>query len=185
MVVVTIIGLFTAMAGPTIVSTLQDRHASRGAEEISNLFRRARTRAASYGAAHIVRVLAVSGTQRFELRMAVDPVTGSPNASCMTTTWATAGGDNLLIDVVDFANGPRYQGQGINVTGNLGDYCMTPGGTPWGMTPGGIWTRPTGSFNLGYTVSRTDSSGVAFGIVRNVVIGVSGIPRITAQQGGN
>ena len=61
MAVVTIIGIFVALAVPAMGGIIQDRHAARAADELANMFRIGRSRAAATGAAHYVRVSA-SGT---------------------------------------------------------------------------------------------------------------------------
>ncbi len=178
LVVVTIIGIFMALAGPTIVSSMQDRHAARGADEVIGFFRRARTHAASSGGAHVIRVTAGSGNLRFELREAVDPTTGFPQSSCLTTPWTSGGPDNKVLDVIDFLNTPSYKGKNIRASGTFkGDICVTPGGMVY-VNAGAGWTKPTGDQRYEFVIERLDDTGAAFGIKRTIRIGIGTGPNL-------
>jgi prepilin-type N-terminal cleavage/methylation domain-containing protein len=177
LVVITIIGIFVALAGPTIVSTMQDRHAARGADEVVGLFRRARTHAASSGGAHLVRVIASGSNLRFELREAVDPITKFPQSNCQTTLWTATGTDNLVLDTVDFDSGPSYALKNIRASGPVNDVCISPGGTVY-VRSGGSWTRPGGAVHMDYVIERLDDTGTAFGFKRTIHVGIGVAPHI-------
>ena len=172
--VVTIIGIFVGLAGPTIVATMQDRHAARGADEVVGFFRRARTHAAASGGAHLIRVISSGSNLRFELREAVDGL-GFPQSNCQTTLWTSTGPDNKVLDTIDFTSGPSYMGKNISASGPVADVCFSPGGTVYVRT-GGTWTRPGGNVHLDYTIQRLDGAGVPFGLTRTIRVGVGAAP---------
>jgi type II secretory pathway pseudopilin PulG len=184
MAVLVIIGIFAALAAPAIAGQVADRHVTRAAEDISGLFRVARSRSTATGAAHAVCVTAtgtgVTSTLRFELRAGVDPAniaTGSPIAGCMSPNWTTT--DSKLIGAVDLSAG-SFAGRGISATRtftNTDCYCITPGGTPWYRTSG-AWARPNGSAYGEFVLQRFDLGGVARGSTRYVRVGPTGTPRI-------
>jgi len=176
-VVITIIGIFVGLAGPTIVATMQDRHAARGADEVVGLFRRARTHAASSGGAHLVRVTAVAGNLRFELREAVDPITRTPLSNCQTTPWTATGADNVVLDTVDFANGATYAGKNVRASGPAYDMCISPGGNVY-VRSGGSWSHPGGETHLDYVIERLDGTGTAFGLKRTIHVGIGVAPHV-------
>ncbi len=184
MAVLVIIGIFAALAAPAISGQVADRHVTRAAEDISGLFRVARSRSTSTGAAHAVCATA-SGTGttaslKFELRAGVDATnvtTGMPNGSCMAPTWVNT--DSKLLATVDLSAG-TYAGRGITGTlssPNTDCYCITPGGTAWYRTAG-IWSHPNGYVSGAFVLQRYDAGGVARGSARTVRVGPTGTPRI-------
>lgn len=189
MAVVVIIGIFAALAAPAIAGQVADRHVTRAAEDISGLFRIARSRSTATGAAHAVCVTSagsgVTSTLSFALRAGVDPAniaTGSPIPSCMTPNWT--GTDTKLIASVDLAGG-SFAGRGIAATrtfANTDCYCITPGGTPWYRT-NGTWSRPNGSAFGEFVLQRYDVGGTSRGSTRIVRVGPTGTPRIDVVGG--
>lgn len=187
--VVTIIGIFVALGLPTMGGVMQDRHASRAAEEIANLFRIARSRAAATGAAH--RVLANTGTPAagtFELRTALT-VVGGPTSSCVTPMWTDT--DSRVLNLLEF--GPTaagsFGGRGIEIKAiadsggtapTLGETCFTPGGMTWVRLSGGAWKRPPGYQATGWQIYRT-SLGAITGLVRSVRVSPTGLISIEAK----
>lgn len=184
MAVVVIIGIFAALAAPAISGQVADRHVTRAAEDISGMFRIARSRSAATGAAHAVCVAGTgagaTASLRFELRAGVDPAnlaTGSPIAGCMIPNWTNT--DTKLIATVDLSGG-NFVGRGVAGTrtfANTDCYCITPGGTPWYRT-NGAWARPNGSAYGEFVLQRFDLGGVARGSTRYVRVGPTGTPRI-------
>lgn len=190
MAVVVIIGIFVALATPGMAGILNDRQAARAADDISGLFRIARSRAAATGAAHMVRVLPSGTTSSFELRAAVGSL-GGPISSCLTPSWTNA--DSSRISLVDFneTNG-SWTGRGIIVvpatiagastsTPVAQDYCFTPGGVPWWRPGSGTFVRPTGYQVAGYDVHRQNAAGAIVGVRRVVRLSPGGVPTIEAD----
>jgi prepilin-type N-terminal cleavage/methylation domain-containing protein len=187
--VVTIIGLFVALAMPGMSGILQDRQAAHAADEIANLFRVARTRAAATGAAHYIRASAGGTTTTFQMR-ATRVVVGGPASSCMAPSWTDA--DTILLKQIDLGmtlTGP-FGGKEIIVTPAaasggtpatpvVSEYCFTPGGMPWWRN-GGVWARPQGANVARFSVYR-QSGSVAMGLIRTVRISPAGLPSIEAE----
>jgi type II secretory pathway pseudopilin PulG len=186
MAVIVIIGLFVALGFPAMGGVLEDRHAARAAEDIANIFRIARSRAAATGAAHRVSVNAASATAgTLTLRTALTNV-GGPTSSCVTPFWTDA--DSRLLQTIDLSatGSGSLAGRGIQITPLAGvsatvDYCFSPGGTSWFRTGGGLWARPTGGQIAGWIISRKDDSGTTtLGLQRRIRVLPSGIPSIEA-----
>lgn len=186
--VVTIIGIFVALAMPGMGGIMQDRKAANVADEIANLFRIARARAAATGAAHYVRAEAGGTTAKFEMRAPILG-TGAPTASCVTPSWTDS--DTRLLKKIDLGapNGP-FAGKDIVVkpadavgstsaTGVITEYCYTPGGMPWWRS-GGVWQRPRGAEVARFSVYRKDGTSYA-GLIRTVRISPAGLPSIEAN----
>jgi type IV fimbrial biogenesis protein FimT len=183
MAVVVIIGIFAALAAPAIAGQIADRHVTRAAEDVTGLFRVARSRSAATGAAHAVIVTASASNLHFELRAAVDTSagvavgSGPPSANCMAPAWTNA--DSKLLATVDLDAGD-FAGRGIVAVArstNASSYCITPGGVPW-YRSGSAWTHPSGSAYGEWEIYRTDSAGVKRGVSRFVRVGPTGAPRI-------
>lgn len=186
--VVTIIGIFVALAMPAMGGIMQDRQAAHVADEIANMFRIARSRAAATGGAHYIRAEAGGPTARFQLRSTIVAV-GGPTASCVTPSWTDA--DSRVLKDVDLgATTGAFAGKNIMVqpttatgstpaTGVISEYCYTPGGMPWWRS-GGVWQRPKGADVARFNVFRRD--GATFtGLIRTVRISPAGLPSIEAN----
>ena len=190
MTVVLIIGLFIALAAPSLARIFDDRRAANITDDISGMFRVARTRSSSTGGAHAVRVTVAGTGLKFELMQAIDPSTGalstkSPVPSCMSPSWAKGSPDVQLLQTIDPSNDPTLVSKGIYAvpgpTGtSVGVFCFTPGGSTWWLdgTGGGAWRRPSVSDNLFFEVVRFDSLGRQLGVTREVHVGTSGIPHV-------
>ncbi len=187
MAVVVIIGVFAALAAPAIAGQVADRHVTRAAEDISGLFRVARSRSAASGAAHSVCVThsgsGATATLRLELRAAVDPtnlIWGAPVTSCMSPLWSNA--DSKLLAAVDLSAGD-YANKGIagvQTDPSVDCYCTTPGGTPW-YRQNGVWVHPTGWMYAEFQLRRYDLALVQRGATRLVRLGPTGAPRVDVQ----
>lgn len=184
MAVVTIIGVFVALAVPAMGGILEDRHGARAADELANMFRIGRARAAATGAAHYIRVDAKGVTGTFELRTALaGGITGGPVSSCSGTSWGA--GDSRQLKLIDMSTGifagkkidfkPATALGGSGTTPTLSEYCFTPGGTPW-VRAGGQWTRPTAA-----SVARWRMSRAAGGLTRTIRVTPTGLPAIEAE----
>lgn len=184
MAVVTIIGVFVALAVPAMGGILEDRHAARAADELANMFRIARSRAAATGAAHYVKVNASGASGSFELRSTITGVVGGPISNCSGSTWAT--GDSRELKLVNVGTGsfagknlqldPAPAVGGTSATPVLSEYCFTPGGTPWVRT-GGLWIRPPASSVARWKLDR----GTLGGLTRTIRVSPSGLPAIEAS----
>jgi len=185
MAVVTIIGIFVALGFPAMGGVLQDRQTARAAEEISNLFRIARSRAAATGAAHRVSAAATSpASGRFELRTALVNV-GGPTSSCTTPVWTDT--DSRVLQQVDLrtTGTGSLAARGIQIkplTGVSSDleYCFTPGGLSWVREGGALWRRPAGSQAMGWELYQVSGTTVV-GLTRVVRVMPSGLPSIEAK----
>ncbi len=187
MAVVTIIGIFVALAMPGMAGIIQDRHAARAADDVSGLFRVARARAIATGAAHVVRVTKSGTSSRFEMRaaLAVIAEVGIPTASCLTPLWNAT--DSQELAVIDFgASNGSYGGRDIMVTAvtdangttpDVQDYCFTPGGLSWWRNAG-VWQRPGGTVTGRYEIKRVAPGGGLVGMRRVFRITPNGTPMI-------
>ena len=182
MAVVTIIGIFLALAAPGISRTFDERKAGRVADDVASMFRLARTRAAATGGAHLVRVTAAGGIAKLELMQAIDPTTKAAVSSCFTPSWSPTGTDTRLLMTIDPATDNDLKAKKIVIVAtstNVGLFCFTPGGgTWWNTAGGGVWSRPVAANSLEYEVHRSDSSDTIVGLVRKVELGTTGVPRI-------
>jgi type II secretory pathway pseudopilin PulG len=183
MAVVTIIGIFVALAVPAMGGILEDRHSARAADELANLFRIGRSRAAATGAAHYIKVDAKGTAATMELRAALSGVAGGPVSSCSASKWSTT--DSRGIKLIELSAG-AFAGKGISLTpaeaiGGSGttaaftEYCFSPGGTPW-VRAGGQWVRPAAADVARWKIVR--ASG---GLTRTVRVTPSGLPAIEAE----
>lgn len=181
MAVVTIIGIFVALAVPSMGGILQDRHAARAADELANMFRIARSRAAATGAVHSVKVAATGTSATFELRSAITGLVGGPVASCSGINWTTT--DSRSLKKIDLAAG-AFKDKSLNLVPTSGtgataatsEYCFTPGGTPWVRTTG-LWTRPLASSVARWTLDRGSNGG----LTRTIRVSPTGLPSIEAE----
>lgn len=189
LVVVAIIGIFVALATPGMGGILADRHAARAADDIGNLFRVARSRAAATGAAHLVRATASgSGNSKFELRVGRLPSAILGITSCPEGAWNAS--DSLVLQSIDFGGSTGdYAGRSIVVApfGDAAattpadqDYCFTPGGAVWWRDAAG-WTRAGGRQVGRYRITRLDGAGKTVGIERIVRLTPGGAPQIEAR----
>jgi type II secretion system protein H len=135
-VVVIIITVFAALATPTIVKQLRDRHLREGGQKIASVYRQARMRAMGRGSAVLVRF---DGTRYsvFEAQMGerhVNPACAQlPFSSCLNNGWALDT-ERRLVD----GYGPARAGElaaialgmetGTGTTVATLDVCFTPMG---------------------------------------------------------
>lgn len=182
MAVVTIIGIFVALAMPAMGGILEDRHAARAADELANMFRIGRSRAAATGAAHYIRINAAGTTGTMELRSTRTGAVGGPVSTCSGSTWGAT--DSQQLKLIDLSAGtfagktitfkPTAPAGGTAVLA-ISEYCFTPGGTPW-VRSGSVWTRPKAS-----EVSQWEIARSAGGLTRTIRVSPSGLPSIEAS----
>ena len=188
MVVITIIGIFVAMGFPAMGGILEDRQTGRAAEEITNLFRVARARAAATGAAHRILATANGATGgTFVLRTALTAV-GGPSSSCLVPVWTDADSSVLTtLAITSSGSGSLAQRDVVvepltGVSSTL-EFCFSPGGVTWTRNGAGVWSRPAGAQVTGWRVYRTTtgSSPTVLGVERFIRIMPSGLPSIEAK----
>ncbi len=183
MAVVTIIGVFVALAMPGMAGIMGDRHAARAADDVSAMFRIARSRAIATGAAHVVQVTDSGSSSKFVLRTTFQATNG-PLASCLSPRWDAS--DSLVLQSIDFAGATgSYGGRDIRVTADgttpkIGDYCFTPGGTSWWRNNGTTWMRPRGVEIARWQIARRDATNRALGLQRTLRLAPNGTPAIEA-----
>jgi prepilin-type N-terminal cleavage/methylation domain-containing protein len=202
-----IIGIFVALAGPSMGSAVRDRRAVQAVDYIVTMFRLARSRAAATGTAHMVRTnfaqvatVPTSGVPtmpksglygNFQLLAAMSP-TGLPVSTCSGSTWTA--GDSYQLNQNTSVNYWNFQPSTDTLTwgdisiGNMPgtaaarDYCYTPSGQVFFRNSDGSWTRPTGSASWAFVVARFDGTGTgSLGLTRTITIGMNGIPWVVAQ----
>jgi prepilin-type N-terminal cleavage/methylation domain-containing protein len=178
MAVVCIVGIFSAMAAPTIGGAMAERYSARAASEIAGLFEEARTRALATGAAHRVSVTA-AGVVTVTAAQAAPSAGGTPNSSCVLTDWTNAV-TTTVIDTFDPGSGP-YQGHPLQVIATAQEYCINPAGFTWSRAPGAAWVRMAGTTVNSITVQRLNSASVATGFLRTVRIGPNALTVISLQ----
>jgi type II secretory pathway pseudopilin PulG len=179
MAVVCIVGIFGAMAAPSIGGALAERYSARAASEIAGMFEEARTRALATGAAHMVSVTA-AGVVTVTASQGVPTANVAPNSSCVLTNWAST----TAVSVIDsFDPGsPAYSGHPLQViAATPQNYCINPMGFTWSQAPGGAWSRIAGNAFSTITVQRLNSSGNPTGFLRTVRIGANAMTVISIQ----
>lgn len=188
MAVVAIIGIFFVLAAPALSRTFDDQRASSTADNIAQMFRVARTRAAFSGGAHAVVATDLGGGQmRLVLAQAIDPTTKSADGSCFSHTWTVTppAADMRVLMTIDPTTDPGLVGKNIYVVPsatNQGTICYTPGGAMWVRAAGAsTWKRPLLQDHYDYEVHRTDTAGSILGLIRTVRVGTTGVPRVDVQ----
>jgi len=143
MTVVVIIGIFAAIALPSIVNQIRERKSANLAQQITQFYRTARMRATGRGSAVLVRY--DSDAQRISMREAIVGVTAgsnscslSPIASCTSPAgrWDSAPLYRELdwVNPFDHTPGSQYELTRLNMLNLTGairpkvDICFTPGG---------------------------------------------------------
>jgi Tfp pilus assembly protein FimT len=184
--VVAIIGIFFVLAAPSLSRTFDDQRASSVADNIAQMFRVARTRAAFSGGAHAIVVTDLGGGQvKLVLMQAIDPTTKAADGSCFSHTWTATSSDMRILMTIDPTADSTIVGKNIYVVPNgtnTGTICYTPGGAMWVRAPGAsIWKRPLLQDHYDYEVHRTDGGGTIIGLVRTVRVGTTGVPRVDVQ----
>jgi prepilin-type N-terminal cleavage/methylation domain-containing protein len=181
MTVVIIISIVAVAAVPSMLESQRERRGFQGAADIAALFREARSRASGRGVAVQVAFTVVSGAADGVMREApARTVTASGQTigglgSCTGTNWATA----PIVGTVSVNGGIYAQDQTVvTMSTSAGavqtaTICFTPGGRAIvdAANAGGTAVANTGVVTL--NVRR--STG---GISRNVILPVTGAPRI-------
>jgi type IV fimbrial biogenesis protein FimT len=97
MTVVIIIGITAALATPSIVEQMRDRHSRNAAQQIASLYSNARMRAMGRGSAVLVRYNATTGFGTFDsvegaqaTARGAAACTSAPGSGCLVTNWGVA-----------------------------------------------------------------------------------------------
>lgn len=183
MVVLAVIAVVAGLAAPAISQALNQRRTNQAALDLVRLVRNARSSAAAYGRAHLVRYTS-GGLGRVDVFRGI-------NNRCNTNDWATlmAGGcdgNSYCIDYLDPTDG-RYQAgsfdilmQSTNFGGGV-DVCYEPTGvTQWRTAAANPFVdlnsaQVGGGFRFTFT-PRID--GTQEGVVRQVVLPLGGDARL-------
>jgi type II secretory pathway pseudopilin PulG len=189
MIIVAIIAITASLAMPAMHSAMAERKNSEAAYDLVRLMRHARAEALAYGRAHLVRFSPVKNGS-FTVYRGI-------SSNCNSNNWApliAAGicGDpaSMCIDRISMIEGPddgngTYELGSTRVrasesTGLLAlDLCYQPTGLLYHRrTPVGRFTDQN-SVNGGYVFNfqRVDD-GRATGVMRRVVVPMSGDPRV-------
>lgn len=181
--VVLIIGITAALATPSVVNQLRERHSRTTAQEISQVFVGARMRAMGRGTAVMVRytsagfqvIESIEGTQA-EGR-GQNNCTSAPGFGCLSTQWGEPKNwrevdsftprSDLIVEAFKLgAAGAKAQ---LNV-------CFSPGGRSFYSEDG---NPPTSAFTglLEFQVQRQNQT-VRTGVLRKVVMLPNGNARI-------
>jgi prepilin-type N-terminal cleavage/methylation domain-containing protein len=184
MIVVILIGIVTSVAAPQMSIGMANNSVSNATNETVVAFRYARANAARFGRAMGIFVEA-NGTDSF---VRVDR-SGDNTCDALPTTCNANipdyGGADCGLRVVLFSRGsyPRHRVQlaGMNgVAAQPSQLCVTPRGRLMERVVGGGWARTARQVEIG--VHRVDASDTSVGVVRAVVVGTSGLPRVALSR---
>ncbi len=184
MVVVVIIGLFAALAAPSVISLVRDQRTRREAISLVDVLRDGRARALGRGTAVMVEYTTSANQADFVVREAVG-VNSLPTPSCMTPTW-TAADSSVLAEL---RPGRTTVGSAILVAGQYSnaantptsslhlEVCFTPSGREFikEVTAGPAWSPLLG--NVQFTYQRLEG-GAGVGIVRTVQLNADGVTKV-------
>jgi prepilin-type N-terminal cleavage/methylation domain-containing protein len=190
--VITVIGVLVAAAAPSFRGLLRDRRVNDAAQNIADLYRRARIRAMGRGAATMVRWNASAALPtpanpggHFTMKEAVEGNTSAfspflPSSSCTSTEWADGDSENLFVRSFEDRLG-RYQPAQTtfrtpaNAIATYAEVCFTPRGRTFiRFAGGGAWARMNG-------VPRVDVTNGDDGNTRAVVLPPTGAARIVRR----
>ncbi|NOY93183.1 MAG: prepilin-type N-terminal cleavage/methylation domain-containing protein [Deltaproteobacteria bacterium] len=188
MIVVTVIAVMAAVAGPSIAAGVQEQRSARAASDMVRLMTRARSASQGYGRAYLARYTAVSGGGNGSIQ-----VYRGLNNRCNATDWptvmlGTCASNPLCIESLDmreYARGDqtvRMRAPGHNPL----DICFEPSGrTFYRRSASGIGGRFTdrntsadrlfGGFRFSF-VRRV--GGTPKGVTRWVVVPLGGDARV-------
>jgi len=202
MVVVVIIGLFAALAAPSVTSLVKDQRTRRGALNILNYYRDARSRALGRGAAINVVYSTTGYPWSFTISEAQSVVTEAqavatppalPDARCGGYDWsgATAGQTPVVLQTVLPGTGTGAAEMQVTATYsapadlvsdtqvNAGGYlevCFAPSGNVYyRLAANGTFNRVNGRVLV--NVQRLES-GAPIGIIRTIEINANGTTRV-------
>lgn len=182
MVVVTIIGVVSALALPGIGLARAEQASSEGALDLVRLLRRGRSEAAAFGRAHVMRYAAVADGGRGIVQL----YRGRSNG-CNANDWdeITTGGCEGNAMCIDSWRGANFEGTGrgqirVRAPGhNPLDVCFEPNGRMRyrrGSSPRFIDTNSL-SIRGGFRFQVYRHDGGEVGVMRWVLLPLGGDPR--------
>lgn len=187
MVVVVIIGLFAALAVPSIVSLVRDQRTRRESQAITNVFRQARARSLGRGSAVNINFTtsAVGAGTRADF-VTLEAVTGSlPDPQCRGFDWTT--GVRIAHYYPSLVNGqPDTQitaevndaGLGAPTGTAYVDVCYTPKGRLFQRVAAGDPFEPMVG-RVSFSAQRLDGPSMApVGIIRTILVNDDGTTRL-------
>lgn len=181
MLVVSLIGIMSAIAVPSVVRLMQDRRSQRDAMTLLVTLQDAHTRAFGRGGAVVLTVTKSATVVVVGLSESSFDINGGaaggliPNPACNgllptnnTAWWQTAGGDTT-VNVTFEANVVP----GVMAATDQTQICYTPRGETFVRRGVGAWLRSTGPIRFDLQAANNPS-----GIVRRVDVLPSGIARL-------
>ena len=188
LVVVTIIGVTAALAGPAIHGAIAERRSSDAARTFVLLSRRARAEAAAYGRAHVLRWVGGGdpGFQVFRGMASSCNATGNPwDATIINAGNCRSATPRFCIDSMQASDFESAVGGAttVNITSTEGlglvDICYEPNGRAlWRNAAGNAFTS-INTVNGGFRFSfQRREDGVPIGMTRNVVLPLGSDARI-------
>ncbi|MFW6087603.1 MAG: pilus assembly FimT family protein [Myxococcota bacterium] len=189
-IVVIIIAVIAGLAGPALMQAMAERRANQATLDVVRLVRNARSSAAAYGRAHLVRYDS-SGLGRVDVyrgqnNRCNDPMPGNPflnNWGARTATDCT--NTPNCIDFVDLNESPyRTSSSQIQLTRDGGDIqiCYEPTGVMMWRTSNGVpfsdVNDPSISGGVRFALEPQDGDGARTGVVRRVVLPLGGDARV-------
>jgi len=190
MIVVTVIAILAAAAGPSIAAGVQEGRAMRASSDLIRLLTRARSASQGYGRAYLARYSDVSGGTNGAVQ-----IFRGTNNRCNATDWVTVtsiacASNPQCIDDVDMR---RYARGGQTVRMRIPghnplDICFEPSGRTFyrrssSTTNGGFSDRNTtvgtSALSGGFRISfQRRIDGVNTGVERWVMLPLGGDPRV-------
>jgi prepilin-type N-terminal cleavage/methylation domain-containing protein len=192
MIVVVVIGLFAALAAPSVITLVRDQRARREAISVVDIFRDARARSLGRGSAVNINyqnpgAIEVTDPNQadFIMREAFDAVTSLPDPYCTQHAWLAA--DSNLLAWVRPA--PSPQGTGVSVQGTIFNasavavpsqnfnVCFAPSGRVFvqNLAVGGAW-QPLDGYTM-ITMQRMDGT-TPTGLIRTIQMNADGVTKI-------
>jgi len=181
MIVVMIIGLFAALAAPSISSLVRDQRTRREAYTLVDTFRQARARSLGRGSAVNVNFnINITATTQSDVVTKEATTANVPDPNCRTFNWPAA------TVIAHVQPGASSQGAGVQVTATIFDKAMTATATPYAdvcytpsgriftrNAPAGVWSLLTGRVEL--SVQRIGDPGPPAVLVgQNRIVQING-----------
>jgi len=192
MIVVVIIGLFAALAAPSVVSLTRDQRTRRESLAVMDVYRQARARSLGRGSAVNVNYqIDVANQSTFTSQEALDNFLPSPN--CQTYPWAAGLNGSLPVTfsvrepgkATDFPvvqlTGTVWASTTANPAGavasNYIDICFTPKGRIfYRLAAGSAYQQLTGRAE--FAVQRKETITTNLGIIRVVQVNADGTTKM-------
>ena len=187
MIVVVIIGLFAALAAPSVTSLVRDQRTRRESLSVMDVYRQARARSLGRGSAVNVNYQIDGTTQQstFVSQEALDNYL--PTANCQTYPWAVGLNGSAPVTFSNVQPGKAVDFPVVQLTGTVWtanlvqttspyiDVCFTPKGRIfYRLAPAANYQLLTGRVEFG--VQRKDPAPI--GIIRIVQVNADGTTKM-------